>query len=151
MNNITVGKQKTIKDLIGNRKSIYAVFCDLSVNQAAIYMRQRNIRAVGVMDASCSLVGVISHSDISNKVVAENFSLRRTIESFMSRNIVSVDESASVTYCLNLMLERDINHLVILDEDGKFMGLISRKDVDRACLDQLEEYAAALRGYISQV
>jgi CBS domain-containing protein len=42
------------------------------VHEVAGFLRDRQVRSVGVLDAADLLAGVVSRSDISNKVAAEN-------------------------------------------------------------------------------
>src|SRR3989449_8808126 len=61
-----------VGDLIGSRKEVYSVTEETSVHLAAQYLREKQVRSVGVMNASGKLSGVISQSDVSDKVAAEN-------------------------------------------------------------------------------
>jgi CBS domain-containing protein len=61
-----------VSDLIGSRKEVFSITEERSVHEAAQYLREKQVRAVGVVDESGKLVGVISQSDISDKVAAEN-------------------------------------------------------------------------------
>src|SRR5438046_6060475 len=61
-----------VSDLIGSRKEVFSITEDTSVHQAAQYLREKQVRSVGVMNASGKLTGVISQSDVSDKVAAEN-------------------------------------------------------------------------------
>jgi len=62
----------TVLDLIGSRAEVYSVRDDVTVHEAARYLREREVRAAGVLDANGALAGVVSQSDISDKVAAEN-------------------------------------------------------------------------------
>jgi len=62
----------TLQDAIGSRTDVYAVSESLTVHQAARYLRERQVRAVGVVDEHGRVVGVLSQSDISDKIAAEN-------------------------------------------------------------------------------
>ena len=62
----------TVLDLIGSRTDVYSIRNDVTVHDAARYLRERQVRSVGVLDADGRLVGVVSQSDISDKVAAEN-------------------------------------------------------------------------------
>ncbi len=55
-----------VADLIGSRKEVFSITEETSVHQAAQYLREKQVRSVGVMNASGKLVGVISHSDVSS-------------------------------------------------------------------------------------
>ena len=61
-----------VEDLIHSRSEVYSVTEDVSVHDVARYLRERQVRAVGVLRSGGTLVGVVSQSDISDKVAAEN-------------------------------------------------------------------------------
>ena len=61
-----------VADLIRSRREVYFVRDDATVHDAARYLRDKSVRAVGVCDRQGILLGVISQSDISDKVAAEN-------------------------------------------------------------------------------
>src|SRR5437763_8944600 len=61
-----------VGDLIESRKEVYTVSEESSVHQVAQYLRAKEVRTVGVLGADGRLTGVISQSDISDKVAAEN-------------------------------------------------------------------------------
>jgi len=61
-----------VGDLIGSRKEVYTVSEQTSVHEVAQYLRVKQVRTVGVLGANGKLTGVISQSDISDKVAAEN-------------------------------------------------------------------------------
>ncbi|HSF22771.1 MAG TPA: CBS domain-containing protein, partial [Blastocatellia bacterium] len=64
---------KTVQDIIKNRKEVYSISNQTTVAEAARYLKDRGIRAAGVRNVSGKIVGVVSQSDISDKVVAENY------------------------------------------------------------------------------
>src|SRR5437879_13665777 len=61
-----------VSDLIGSRKEVFSITEETSVHQAAQYLREKQARSVGVMNASGTRTGVISQSDVSDKDAAEN-------------------------------------------------------------------------------
>lgn len=149
----SVGKTKTVGDLIQDRKEVYWVWSSTSIYVAAKHMKELHLRAIGVADIRDEgyIVGIVSHNDFSNKILAQFQDAKHlSVKNVMSTELISVKEETSIIECLGLMLEKDINHLVVFDELGEYRGLISRKDVDRACLEQLEEYAKVLHDYVSQ-
>ena len=58
----------TVMDLIGSRSDVFSIRDDVTVHDAARYLRERQVRSVGVLDANGTLVGVVSQSDVSDKV-----------------------------------------------------------------------------------
>ena len=90
-----------VSDLIGSRKEIFSITEETSVHQAAQYLREKQVRSVGVMNASGKLTGVISQSDVSDKVAAENKcpAWMKTSD-IMTRELVAVTAEKTLDDCL---------------------------------------------------
>lgn len=50
------------------------------------------------------------------------------------RDIVFVSPDSTVTSCIDLMTDRDIGALVVLDDNKKLIGIVSERDIVRSCL-----------------
>ena len=99
----------TVADLIGVRRDVYAVRDDFSVEEAARYLRDMHVRAVGVLDRHDDLVGVVSQSDISDKVAAENkCPAWMRVAEIMTPDVLTVTLEESVDECLRLMDEHGV-------------------------------------------
>jgi len=120
----------TVLDLIGSRTEVYSIPNDATVHDAARYVRERQIRAVGVLDAEGRLVGVVSQSDISDKVAAENkCPAWMRVTEIMSTSLVTVTPDRPLTECLRLMEQHGIYHLLVVDEGGGYRGMLSVTDL----------------------
>lgn len=120
----------TVQDLIGSRSEIFSIRDDATVHDAARYVRERQVRAVGVLDAGGRLVGVVSQSDISDKVAAENkCPAWMRVSEIMSTNLITVTPDRALTECLRLMEQNGIYHLLVVDEQGGFRGMLSVTDL----------------------
>jgi CBS domain-containing protein len=136
-----------VADLISSRKEIYSVREDDTVHDAARYLRDRQVRAAGVISEEGKLVGVISQADISDKVAAENKCpawLR--VSEVMTAELVHVTPDAPLELCLRLMEEHNFYHLLIVGADSRYHGMISAQDImaviasdEKARADLLEE------------
>src|SRR5215469_4391268 len=110
-----------VGDLIGSRKEVYTVSEETSVHQVAQYLRTKGVRTVGVLGPDGRLTGVISQSDISDKVAAENkCPAWMKASDIMTRELVTVTAERVLDECLLLMEQNGIFHLVVLDEVGQF-------------------------------
>jgi len=119
-----------VADLIRNRRHIFSLREDMTVHDAARYLRERQVRAVGVLDGTGKVVGVVSHSDISDKVAAENKSSDCTqVSEIMSRELVTVSPEAALDQCLRQMEANGIFHLLVITEQNEFRGMISVTDL----------------------
>ncbi len=117
----------TLRDLVKDRK-IYSIGNSQTVLEAARYMMEHNIGAVGVMRDN-ELVGILSERDIMNRVVAAGRTPGTTAASeVMTPNprAVSIDES--IDECLFIMREFGFRHLPIVD-GRELKGLVSLRDV----------------------
>jgi len=119
-----------VLDLIGSRTEVYSIPQDATVHDAARYLRERQVRAVGVLDTDGRLVGVVSQSDISDKVAAENkCPAWMRVTEIMSTGLVTVTPDRSLTECLRLMEQHGIYHLLVVDEGGGYRGMLSVTDL----------------------
>ncbi len=138
-----------VSDLIQSRQEVFSVREDMSVHEAARYLRDNRVRSVGVLDASGRLAGVLSQSDISDKVAAENKCPSwMPVSEIMSRGLIKVRPEMSLDECLRLMEKHDIFHLLVVDDSDRFLGMISVADLlkviasdNKARADMFEAFA----------
>ena len=119
-----------VSDLIRDRQQVFAIPEQMTVHETAQYLRERQVRAVGVVDAIGKLVGVVSHSDISNRVAAENkCPAWMRVSEIMTRDLVTVSPDLPLDECLRRMEKHGIYHLLVVDAAGAFRGMISVTDL----------------------
>lgn len=139
---------KTVRDIIKGRQEIYCVSDQMTVAEAARYLKDRRIRAAGVCDASGKISGVISQSDISDKVVAENrLPSEVKVRDVATTNLVKVSPDTDCRTAIKLMHENGIYHLLVEDSDGNFMGMISVRDCIAMIAEEERERAEMLTDY----
>jgi CBS domain-containing protein len=119
-----------VADLIANRREVYSIPEDTTVHEAARYLRDHEVRSVGVCDRQGILTGVVSHSDVSDKVAAENkCPAWMRVTEIMTRQLVTATPETSIEDCLRLMDQHGIFHLLIVDHEKGFRGMISVTDL----------------------
>jgi CBS domain-containing protein len=139
----------TVADLIGTRQDVYAVREDITVHQAARYLRDRQIRSVGVVDSSRRLVGVLSQSDISDKIVAENkWASWIQVSEIMTENVVTVTADLSIDACLRLLEQHSIHHLPVVASTGEYCGMVSVTDLLQTVVCDEKSRADLLESFI---
>jgi CBS domain-containing protein len=83
-----------------------------------------------VCDSQGVLVGVVSQSDVSDKVAAENkCPAWMRVSEIMTRQLVTATPDTHIEDCLRLMEQHGIYHLLILDSAKGFRGMISVSDL----------------------
>lgn len=137
-----------VADLIGSRKEVFSIPESKSVLDAAKYLREKQVRSVGVVDSNGKLVGVVSQSDISDKIAAENkCPAWSSVTEIMTQDLVTVTPEVTFEESLRLMEQHGVYHLLILGEGGKYLGMMSVSDLlkvmvsnEKARADMLESY-----------
>jgi CBS domain-containing protein len=119
-----------VADLIASRREVYSISDDTTVHDAARYLRDHQVRAVGVCDKDGVLLGVVSQSDVSDKVAAENkCPAWMRVSEIMTRQLVTATPDTSLEDCFRLMDQHGIYHLVVLDHQKGYRGMISVTDL----------------------
>jgi len=138
-----------VSELIGSRKEIFSITEETSVHQAAQYLREKQVRAVGVVGAEGKLSGVISQSDVSDKVAAENkCPAWMKASDIMTRELVTVTREMTLDDCLRLMEQNSIYHLIVLGEKQEFLGMLSISDILRVVASDEKARAYLLESFI---
>ncbi len=138
-----------VGDLIGSRKEVYSVTEETSVHLVAQYLREKQVRSVGVVNASGKLTGVISQSDVSDKVAAENkCPAWMKASDIMTRELVTVTAERTLDECLLLMEQNSIFHLIVLSDQQEFRGMLSISDILRVVASDEKARADLLEAFI---
>ncbi len=143
----------TVSTLTESRGEVFSIAEATTVHAAARYLRDQQVRAVAVCNGQGKVVGVVSQSDISDKVAAENrFPEQIRASEIMSTRLVSVSPQESIEKCLELMEKYGIYHLLVMAEEGAYRGMISIQDLlkiialqNKARADSLEDYIVGRR------
>jgi len=137
-----------VSDLVGMRKEVFSIPEDKSVLEGAQYLREKGVRSVGVVSAAGKLVGVISQSDVSDKVAAENkCPAWIKVSEIMSRDLLTVTPAATFEESLRLMEQHGVYHLLIVDGET-YLGMLSVSDLLRVLVSAHKERADLLESYI---
>jgi CBS domain-containing protein len=140
-------KMKTARQLLaqkGNRA--ISVEVSASVYDALLMMAEHDIGALLVMDKD-KLAGIFSERDYARSVFLKGLSSKQTsITEVMSAKVITVSPDQTVEDCMNLMTDKRIRHLPVLDQ-GKLIGVLSIGDLvketiayQRFLIEQLEKY-----------
>jgi len=138
-----------VSDLVGSRKEVFSILEEKSVLEAAQYLREKQVRSAGVVNAEGQLVGVVSQSDISDKVAAENkCPAWMKVSDIMSRNLITVTPTESFDDSLQLMERNGIYHLLIVETTGEYRGMLSVSDFLRVMASDQKARADLLESYL---
>jgi CBS domain-containing protein len=140
---------RTARHLLeGKAPEIFAIGPDAPVLDAVREMAGKHIGALLVMDAG-ALVGIVSERDYARKVVLQGRSSRDTpVRDIMTTDVVTVRPVDTTDYCMQVMTERRIRHLPVVEDDA-VIGVVSIGDLVKAVIEDQQLELAQLQRYIA--
>ena len=140
---------QTVRQLLGAKSpEIHAVPPDVAVVQAIRLMAEKGIGAVLVMDGR-KLVGILSERDYARKIVLMDRSSASTpVREIMTAELVTVAPTVTVEQCLELVTNRRIRHLPVVDGD-EVVGVISIGDLVKSVIEAQRRELGQLQQYIT--
>lgn len=106
---------------------------DMEVMAAINLLVKHGITGAPVVDASGTLVGILSDRDCLTVglVAAQDSCVAGPVRQFMSTNTITVEPDMNLTRLASMFLSKPYRRYPVV-EDGKLVGQISRSDVMRA-------------------
>jgi len=111
------------------------------VGRAVDLLHSLDVRHLPVVDESGALVGMLSDRDLraltfpevagGEYVGAVQTALDAPIASIMTSDVISVDVEADAAEIVDLMIDRKIGAVPVVDADGALVGIVSYVDLLR--------------------
>ena len=108
-----------------------------SLAEAAGLLESHRITGLPVLDASGSLVGVLSQTDLVRAKADPRLSANwrgLAVEAVMTKPALTIGTTATISDAARLMDECRVHRLVVTDESSKPIGIISASDLVRSWL-----------------
>lgn len=116
----------------------YTIERDAPITDAIALMHDRGLRRLPVV-SSGKAVGIITKSDIQTvsptkattlSIYEINYLLSKTmVKDAMSKNLISISPDALLEEAAVLMRDNKVSGLVVTDEDGDVLGIITESDI----------------------
>ena len=115
---------------VGDVAKTAALTCygEASIRAAAQVMAANKATAIFVKDETGKALGIITESDLAEKVVANAISSDSPATFIMSTPVISVDASERLFHALIEMLNHNVHHLLVT-RDGMPAGVITYHDL----------------------
>lgn len=138
-----------VRELIQTKGSeIYYVSPNTSMRSAIELMVEKKVGALPVLNET-GLVGIISERDMITYLAEEGEAiLEMQVESYMTRNVVTVLGETVLEDCMQIMINRNFRHLLVT-EGGKFLGIVSMRDMVSTLLQDRDALIQDLEKYIT--
>ena len=137
----------TVSAILARKGSeVWSIGPDATVFDAIQTMADKNVGALPVVEND-RLVGIISERDYTRKVILQGKSSKEArVKEIMTQQLVTATPGDSVSRCMQLMTEKRVRHLPIL-EGTHMVGVVSIGDLvswlitaQRATIDNLEAF-----------
>ena len=117
---------------------------DETLARMAAMISHHNVGALLIVDGEGSLCGLVSERDLVRALALDGHAaMTLKAGELMTRQLVSVQPSASAESAQRLMLKHGIRHLPVTAEDGELVGVISQRDLLAAGLHSSRRPRAA--------
>ena len=127
--------------------AIWSIAPDATVYDAIALMATKGIGALLVLSGG-RLEGIISERDYARKVILEGRSSKDTlVREIMTHPVVTVGPDDTVDICMQIVTERRIRHLPVVDGDN-IVGIVSIGDLVRTTIAAQAETIDHLHTYI---
>lgn len=130
------------------KQEIYTISPDATVLEAISLMAAKGIGALVVTEGD-AVAGILSERDYTRKVaLMERSSYDTRVVEIMTDKVLTVGLSHKVDECLDLMTQKHLRHLPVVEE-GKLVGLISIGDLVKAAMEDQKALIEQLQQYIT--
>jgi CBS domain-containing protein len=137
-----------VEDVMASR--VVKIENDATVREAASLMDRRRCSSLVVVRANLAL-GIVTERDLVRKVLAIGVDPSKVlISDIMSTPLIMVGPKATVIDAAEKMSEYLIRRLVVIDESGVLIGLITAADIARL-LAKKKQYADSALNAIARM
>jgi CBS domain-containing protein len=106
---------------------------DEKVIDAVEKMAKYKVGSVVIIDNG-KVLGIITERDIIN-LVASKKDLNEKLELYMTKNPITIYFDENLEKAIQIMKEKNIRHLPVVNKEGKLIGMISSRDIIRVSLE----------------
>jgi CBS domain-containing protein len=127
--------------------TIHSIEPDQPVLEAIRRMAECEVGALLVMRGE-KLFGVVSERDYARKIILKGRSSSDTpVQQIMSSPVITVRPEQSVAECMQLMTNRRVRHLPVVERE-RVVGVLSIGDLVRSVVEEQQQTIEQLEQYI---
>ncbi len=108
-------------------KSVVTAGKDVSIAEAAKLMALNRISSLLIADENDELIGIITDTDLRNKVLAQARPPEDPVSTIMSTDLITVKGADFCFEALLKMIDHNIHHLIVF-ESRRLIGVLSHHD-----------------------
>ncbi|MDI3320980.1 CBS domain-containing protein [Pinibacter soli] len=139
----------TVRDILQKKgNSVYGIGPDSSVYDALETLEERNLGSLVVIEKG-KLIGVFTERDYARKVILKGRSSKETlVKHIMTSRPIFVTPDTTIEECMQMMTDKFIRHLPVLNDNEELVGLISIGDLVKYIMSDKDFIIDCLERYI---
>jgi len=140
---------QTVSQLLaGKNHRLETVAPNEYVFEALKIMFEKDIGSLLVVEFG-KLAGIFTERDYARKLVLQGKSSQNTlVRDVMSTKLITVKPEDSLDFCMQLVTEKRIRHLPVIDQE-RLVGMLSIGDLLKAALSEQANTIKQLESYIN--
>lgn len=131
----------TAKDIM--TEEVIRIRPETPIYNAIELLVENGITGMPVVDDGSNLVGVLSENDVLTMLYAMEDNTGQTVGDYMSTGVVSFDVNVSLIDLCDC-LEENVFRRVLITDNGKLAGVVSRSDIIKIILEIKEHMANSM-------
>ena len=129
-------------------KAVYTVTAESSIATLVEKLASLKVGALVVSPDGIRIVGIVSERDIVAALPIHFHELGRLhVRDIMTVNVTTCTPNATVADLMNLMTERRIRHVPVVNDAGDLISIISIGDIVKSHVSEIDSERIALVDY----
>lgn len=108
-------------------ESVITIYPEASISQAVALMLENRVHSIPVVKND--IVGIVTRTDLVRYVAENTEEIKTKIPKLMTEDIVSVHRHHTINHVIDEMNRNEIERVVVKDDAGKAVGIVSRKNL----------------------
>ena len=121
-----------VSDIMHSGNEIPSVHQDASLTEALMEMTNKTLGMTAIIDDNGTLLGIFTDGDLRRALDQEVDIRKAGVKDVMHEKCVRISAGILAAEALQLMQEKKINALLVVDENGKLVGALNMHDMLRA-------------------
>ncbi|WP_410508241.1 CBS domain-containing protein [Methanosarcina hadiensis] len=108
-------------------ESVITIYPEASISQAVALMLENGVHNIPVVKND--IVGIVTRTDVVRYVAEHADEIETKIPRLMTEDVVSVHRHHTINHVIDELNKNEIERVIVKDDNGKPVGLISRRSI----------------------
>lgn len=109
-------------------ETVITIYPEASISQATTVMLENGIHNVPVVKNG-NIVGIVTRTDLMRYVAENTEKIKTKVSNLMTEDVISVHRHHTINHVIDEMNRNEIERVIVKDDEGKPVGIISRKSL----------------------